>query len=433
MRPEPFEQEIAASSNGRDANSKRWRIALLLASGVLVNYFDRINISVAHDALHSELGISSLTFGLLLSAFNWTYMLTQIPMGALLDRFGVKLVTRASTLLWSIASFAGAIAPGVNGLFGARLLLGVGEAPTFPANAKAIGQWFPPEQRSFPTAIFDSAAKFGPAIGVPVVGILMIHYGWRWSFAATGIVSLAYFAVFYFTYHDPADFKVVGSTERPGSAPLAYLLGHKKVLGLVLGFFGYNYCFFLLLLWLPTYFSELKLSPLRSILYSAIPWLFATAADLFVGGFLVDHLIVKGYDHSRVRKGVLITGTSAGLLVAGPVFTQNPIYALVWITLALMGLSAAAPVGWTVPALIAPRNSEGKVGSIFNTGNQLAGAIAPIVTGYVLKSTHSMGPAFAIAAVLLIAGIGSYLFLMGRIEPIAAPTLGDRSQANEIA
>src|SRR5271170_4823688 len=232
---------------------RRWRIAWLLGLGVLVNYFDRVNLSVSQAALYTTFGISSVTFGYLSAAYNWTYAMCQLPIGVILDRFGIRRVGRVSTFLWSIASFAGAISPSIGGLFGARLLLGVGEAPTFPANAKAIGRWFPQQERSFATALFDSAAKFASAIGVPLIGLLLLRIGWRWSFAATGLVSFLYFLLFSRVYRDPQDDvklteeehiyiaqddPVVNSAE-PAQASLAYLLRQPKVLGMVLGFGAY--------------------------------------------------------------------------------------------------------------------------------------------------------------------------------------------------
>lgn len=182
---------------------RRWRIALLLGFGVLVNYFDRVNLSVSQDALAHDFGITLVTFGWLAAAYNFTYAALQLPIGFILDKFGIRRVGRVSIFLWSLASFAAALSPGLKSLFAARLLLGVGEAPTFPANGKAIGSWFPPHERSFATAINDSMAKLASAIGVPVLGILLLHIGWRMSFAATGIISLAYFALFWGVYTDP--------------------------------------------------------------------------------------------------------------------------------------------------------------------------------------------------------------------------------------
>ena len=153
---------------------------------------------MSKDALTSVFGMSAITFGYLSSFYNWPYAALQLPCGLLLDRFGVKRVGRISTVIWSVASFAAAIATRIEGLFAARFLLGIGEAPTFPANAKAVGYWFPQQERSLATAMFDSAAKFAPGIGVPLIGVFMLRFGWRWSFAATGVVSLIYFALFYF-------------------------------------------------------------------------------------------------------------------------------------------------------------------------------------------------------------------------------------------
>src|SRR5438270_5631130 len=156
---------------------RRWGIALLLGFGVLVNYFDRVNLSVSREALQASFGISAVMFGYLSSAYNWTYAALQLPSGLLLDRFGVRRVGIVSTFIWSVASFAAAISAGIGGLFGARFLLGIGEAPTFPASAKATGYWFPKQERSLATAMFDCAAKFSSAIGVPVLGVLLFYFG----------------------------------------------------------------------------------------------------------------------------------------------------------------------------------------------------------------------------------------------------------------
>lgn len=417
---------------------RRWRIAFLLGLGVLINYFDRVNLSVAHEALHQEFGISNATYGYLLSAYVWTYAALQLPVGVILDRFGVRLVGRISTLVWSVASFAAAAAGSIGSLFGARLLLGIGEAPSFPANAKAIGYWFPGHERSLATALFDGAAKFASAIGVPLIGAVLIGFGWRISFALTGVLSFLYFLVFYCLYRDPQDDPELtpqeleyiretrsGSQVHTGeaqSAPLGYLLRQSKVLGLVAGFFAYNYCFYLFLTWLPSYFSALHLNLEHSILFTSVPWLFATATDVVLGGWLVDSLIKRGYDQSNVRKTVLIGGTILGLAVAGAMFTRSPVVATIWISISLGGLSAAAPVGWSLPSLIAPHDSVGKVGGILNFGNQLAGIIAPIATGYFAGPTNSFSRAFAAAAIILVLGILAYVLLLGRIEPVPEPS-----------
>ena len=99
---------------------RRWRIAWLLGIGILVNYFDRVNLSVSHNALVGAFGISDVVYGYLSSAYNWTYAACQLPIGVILDKFGVRRVGRVGTFLWSVASFAASITPSLGGFFGAR-------------------------------------------------------------------------------------------------------------------------------------------------------------------------------------------------------------------------------------------------------------------------------------------------------------------------
>jgi ACS family D-galactonate transporter-like MFS transporter len=417
---------------GSGIPGRRWRIAWLLGAGVLVNYFDRVNLSVSHAALFTAFGLSNVGFGYLSGAYNWTYAACQLPIGVLLDRFGVKKVGRISTFLWSIASFGAAVSPNLAGLFGARLLLGIGEAPTFPANAKAVGMWFPPQERSMGTAMFDSMAKFSSALGVPLLGVLLLSLGWRWSFAVTGVISLGFFWLFFRVYRDPADDAglsleerryiegggvVLTADEKP-EASLGYLIRKKKVLGLAIGFGSYNYVFYLLLTWLPSYLSSaLGVDLLHSFLYTGVPWLFATFVELGVA-YGVDTLIRRGADANRVRKTVMVGGMAFGLGILGAAEAHTALRALVWISVSIGGLSAAAPVGWSVPGLIAPRGSVGTVGGIMNFSNQISGICAPIVTGYVIAATGKYAWAFGIAAAYLLVGICSYVFLLGRIERI---------------
>jgi len=442
------------------AGRRAWWTATLLGAGVLVNYFDRVNLSVAQAALRQQWGVGDVAFGYLSSAYSWTYALLQLPMGSLLDAFGVRAVSVAAALLWSVASFAAAASPGLRSFFASRLLLGIAEAPTFPANAKAIALWFPAEQRGLPTAIFDAGAKLGTAIGVPVLGVLLFHFGWRWSFAFTGALSFAYFVAFAVFYRDhvpgakalqifrgkmwglkPPPISEATATPAtataqfsdattPGAPPLdsetwvpaastkfSALLRSRKVLGLALGFSGYGYSFYLFLTWLPSYLTRtLHMDVLHSALATAVPWGFATASDLLVGGWLVDWLIARGYPATTVRKWIVCTGLAMGLGVLGATQTTNPRIALAWITFALTGLAASAPVGWQIPALIAPAGAEGRVGSIMNLANNAMAIVAPIVTGYLVASTHTFVGAFAVAAGMVLLGIVGYTVVLGRIE-----------------
>ena len=422
----------------------RWTIGLLLGLGVLVNYFDRVNLSVSHDALVQSFGISATTFGLLSAAYSWTYALCQLPVGVVLDRLGVRRVSLWSVSLWGVASLAAALAPGVRLFFAARLLLGIGEAPTFPANAKAVGMWFPQSERSLATAIFDSSAKLASAIGVPLLGLLLLRIGWRLSFVATAALSFGYLALFALLYRDPTRFTLrnvvlsrspkLASQPYPEAAlnlppdllltavppiPVRRLLQERKVLGLAIGFGAYNYVFYLLLTWLPTYLIQaLHVTARRSFLFTGAPWLFAAVTELLVGGLLTDTLIRRGHNPSSVRRAVLLCGTLCGLGISGAAHAHTMQTALLWISLSIGGLSAAAAVGWSIPSLLAPNSSTGAIAGIVNFSGQISAIAAPILTGYTVQRTGHFVWAFGIATAYLLLGILAYVVLLGRIEPI---------------
>ncbi|WP_440027373.1 MFS transporter [Chromobacterium amazonense] len=428
----------APSPQQRPIPARRWRIGWLLGIGILVNYFDRISLSVAAPQLQQEFGLSNGELGLLFSAFFWSYALLQIPTGVILDRFGTTRIGRLGALLWGVAATLTACAGGFAGIFAARVLLGIAEAPGFPVSSKATGYWFPRRERAMATAIFDAAAKFSNVIGVPLVALAVVHLGWRWGFGVSAILSVLYFVAFYLIYRDPsADTKLSeaerqyivqgggaeeGVSQQGSMAMLGYLLRQRKVWGLSIGFAAYGYVFYLFLTWLPGYLVQaMHMDILKSAWFSAIPWMFATLSDLFVGGWLIDKLIERGYDETKVRKAVLLCGMTMGMAVFGATTTTDPYIAIVWITIALSGLAAAAPVGWSLPSLIAPRGGTGTVGGIMNVANNMMGAVAPIVTGFIVGATHSFTNAFLVAGCMLVIGILAFVFLLGPIEQLPEP------------
>ncbi len=414
----------------------RWAIALLLGSGILINYFDRVALSVAQDPLHKEFGIGPAEFGILSATFFWVYALCQIPIGIVLDRFGVVLIGRIGAFLWGLAAIMSAIAPSFAFLNAARGFLGVAEGPAFPANAKATSYWFPDRERGLATSIFDAAAKASNVVAVPALAWIVAVKGWREAFYATAALSFLYFVAYFLFYRNPSrmkrlsaeeyDYIKAGGAQPEGlasaqheGARLGYLLTRTKVWGLTIGFSAYGYLFGLLITWLPGYLKNtFHTSLIGSAGYAAIPWAVATLTDLVIGGWLVDSLIQKGYDSTAVRKTILIAGMVLGLAIIGAAFTSDINVAIVYVSIALGGVAFSAPVGWSIPGLISPKGSVGTIGGIMNCFNNLANAAAPVVTGFIVARTGSFQLALSTAGVVLAIGIVSYVFVLGRIEPI---------------
>jgi ACS family D-galactonate transporter-like MFS transporter len=275
------------------------------------------------------------------------------------------------------------------------------------------------------------------------VALTVVTFGWRWGFAITGLLSFLYFLAFLLLYQDPSKHPRLSAAERQyiaegGATPegpaqsgevamLGYLLRNRKVWGLTIGFAAYGYSFYLFLTWLPNYLVQtMHMSILRSAGFAAIPWICATVADIVVGGWLIDYFIDAGHNETTVRKTVLISGMLLGLAVFGATLTTDPAWAIIWISIALSGLAAAAPVGWSIPSLIAPRGGTGTIGGIMNFFNNMMGVAAPIATGYIAGVTGSFTGAFLAAGVVLVVGIVAYVFVLGRLEPIADPPPGER-------
>ncbi len=414
---------------------RRWRIGGVLALGVLINYFDRVALPVAVPQLQHDFTLNAGQVGLLLSAFAWSYGGLQIPVGMVLDRYGVKSVGRLSAGLWGVASAITAFATGYWSLFVGRLLLGIAEAPSFPASSKATGYWFPRRERGFATAIFDASQKFGNVVGVPLVAYAIFTFGWRAGFVVTAVFSFAYFIIFWMFYRDPSEDAGLSDAERKyiqeggaskegvetskAGAMLGYVLRSRKVWGLTIGFGAYGYSMNLFTSWLPAYLVQtMHVNIIRSATFTMIPWSCATIVDLLIGGWAIDFFIKRGNDETFVRKTVLVCGMVTGLTVFGAVFTVDPFWALLWITISLCGLAAAAPAGWSIPSLIAPRGGTGTVGGIMNFLNSIMGVVSPIVTGFIVLETGSFSSAFIVAGVVLLVGIVSYIFVLGRIEPV---------------
>jgi MFS transporter, ACS family, D-galactonate transporter len=278
-------------------------------------------LSVSRDALHDSFGLSLVAFGYLSSAFSWTYALMQMPAGVLAGPAGEFAALANQCVPVERFLFRSCPCSGPQLVLRGTLASGRERISHVSGECQGLGLLvYAREERSLATAITDAAAKFSSAIGVPLIGLLLVYFGWRWSFAATGFISFLYFVLFYLIYRNPSEDKGLSanelaihsqrrsSTGRSGKAAKrqlrsAIFLKQRKVYGLALGWGAYNYTFFLLLTWLPSYLSvSLHVDLLHSVFYTSVPWLFATFTDLLVGGWLVDSLIQRGWMQTGFAK-----------------------------------------------------------------------------------------------------------------------------------
>ncbi|CAA7600885.1 Major facilitator superfamily transporter [Acididesulfobacillus acetoxydans] len=411
----------------------RWGMAMLIGLGLLISYLDRFNISVAGAMMATKYGWSATKLGFLFSAFSWSYAIFQVPMAAILDKIGVKWMQRVCITLWGITSIGTGFITGYAGIWVMRLLLGVCEAPSFSAASKGTSYWFPKQERGLATSCFDGASMFGNAVGALLVSVAIIKWGWRGAFWSTGVVNLVYAVFFWILYRDPSESKKLTKEEyeyiRRGGAQeegrdsqllsnIGLMMGSSRAWGLAIAKASAGYIFYMLLTWMPSYITKaLHMTLAKGAIYLAIPWLVATITDFFIGGITVDYFVRKGYNPNNVRRSVFIVGTVISAISMGLItLTSNPNIVVVFLSLAVGGITCTSPVVWAISGLIAPKGMVGSLGGFINFINNIAGILAPIVTGVLIDATGSYNTGFVVASIVFLIGILSYLLLVGDIN-----------------
>ncbi len=409
----------------------QWTAVAFLTTAGIVNYLDRSTLSIANHDIAGELGLSGTEMGLLLSAFSWTYAFSQLPVGALLDRFGARVMLGAGMFFWSLAQFAGGLAQSLTQLVATRAVLGVGEAPQFPAGAKVISEWFTPRERGLPTGIFVASSCIGPAIAPPILTVIMLAFGWRPMFLIMGALGVIVAIGWYLLYRNRSE---VALTEpersyldegrpaqvapRQSFADWIGLFGNRTTWGMVLGFMGVVYMVWLYLTWLPGYLEhERHLSIAKTGWIVVIPYVFG-ALGMLCSGRVADFLLARGVGAIASRKWPMAAG-----LVGGAVFTLPAAYtpdltlAVTYISLAMFCINYASSTAWMLVSVAAPSRQVASLGSIQNFGGYFAGSFAPIITGFVLDQTGSFVNALLISAA--VACVGALALVVLVRKPVA--------------
>lgn len=415
-------------TRGRGRLARRWGMSALCFSATAVNYLDRANLGLAMPVLKRELGLTPAQVGLVLSGFFWTYAVMQLPAGWLVDRFGPRRIYAWAVTWWSVFTVATGFGQGTASLLGCRLLLGVGEAGAYPCNAKVTAEWFPVRERAFATSLFDSGSRVGAALSWPVVGCLIATWGWRVSFAVTGLLGIVWTIVWLAIYRDPRDgerpvpppAQAPGPPGPAGPVSLLALLRHRTVLGMGLGFFCLNFAIYFFITWFPTYLVEARgfsLSQVGTI--GAVP---ASCAVLggWLGGFTSDALLRAGCSLNVARKSCLVGGMLLSSSIALAVLVRSPTAAIALFCLSYASLAFAAASVWSLPADVAPTPAAvGSIAGIQNFMSGMAGVLTTLTTGLLLALSHGSFVAPLVAGgVACLAGAAVYLFVVGKIAPL---------------
>jgi ACS family D-galactonate transporter-like MFS transporter len=415
-------------------SSMRWYIVFMAFLGTAINYIDRANLGVALPALKHEFGLSPETSGLILGAFFWTYAACQLPSGWFVDKVGPRIAYTFAVVWWSIFTAATAVARGFTSLFGFRLLLGIGEAPAYPTNAKSVSEWFPRSERAFATSIYDSGARAGTVAALPLCTWIIRSYGWRTSFVITGMIGVLWSVVWYAIYRHPTKHPLISDAERAHilsgqppvnpamlgpKVPWSSLFKYRAVWGMMMGFFCLNFVIYFFVTWFPTYLRDGRgFTDVKTGIYGMIPGLFAILAG-WVGGKTSDFLLRRGFSLTKARKIPIVCGMAIASSIGLAVVVPSATGAVALLALSYGGLCFAAASIWSLPADIAPTPRHvASIGGIQNFASNLAGICITYLVGKLLAKTGGFVAPLMLAGGFAILGALSYLFVVPEIKPL---------------
>jgi len=389
----------------------------LLGFSVFINYIDRGNLSIAAPMLKDELHITGAQLGTLLGAFFWTYGISQILSGWLVDRFNVSWVMAAGFFLWSAATSATGLAHGFLAILILRLILGVGESVAYPAYSKIMSRYYPAVHRGFANSVIASGLACGPAFGMLLGGTLMSRFGWRSFFVVLGLVSL--FWLIPWLKWMPRGLGLP-EAQHLGPAPSIFeILLQRSAWGSFAGLFCLNYLLYFVIAWLPFYLVRERHFSMDSMAKIGGAMFLTQAVCANLSGRYGDRWIASGASLTLVRKTFLVVGGfCAGLfLLASVVATPAISILLLMMTGACIGMSSCT-VWPTTQNLAGPEASGRWTGLQCAVGN-FAGAVTAYVTGVILDRTGHFFWAFVVVTGFTSLGSLCWLFFVGRIEETA--------------
>ena len=376
-------------------------LTLLVVSGV-INYMDRGTLAVANTAIRSEMGVSLVEMGWLLSAFAWTYALAQLPVGGMVDRIGPRRLLGFGLVVWSLAQAAGGLVHSFTQFVVSRMILGVGEAPQFPSAARVVSNWFPVRERGVPTGIFNSASPLGSALAPPLLTLLIVYRDWRWMFVLMGLVGLVMAAVWFALYRDPVPLALdaaetaylsdgAGPDGKPaenlGFQDWLSLFGHLTTWGMILGFFGSVYLNWVYLTWLSGYLTQARgMNLVTSGFATSVPF-FCGFVGCLVAGWFSDKLTRRSASPVAGRKvPIVLAMLGMAAFTVPAALVESNVIALACISVVVFLANASSASAWALATAAAPPNRVASLGSLQNFGGFLGGALAPVVTGYIAQS-----------------------------------------------
>jgi MFS transporter, ACS family, hexuronate transporter len=401
----------------------RWVMITFAFTATVLNYLHRLSFNyLAADSSLRTL-IPDDVFGYIATGFFIAYLISNPVSGFIIDKLGTRIGYSVFMAFWTTAAILHAVAvtPFQFGFF--RFLLGIGEAGNWPASIKMTGEWFPPEERSTASGIFNSGAAAGAIIAPPLIAFMGTNFGWKTTFVVIGILGYIWLALFYFIYYTPE------SSLKESKAriiPPLKLLKNKFVSGLTFSKFFIDPVWYFITFWIGRYLADVYGWNLAKIGWFAMfPFIIADLGNI-LGGLFTQFIIKQGIPIPKARKiSIGIFGSIMALsLLFGPLMINSPTHALIVLAVACFGYTAYTANTMAFPADVVPPSATASAWGLAGIGACLGGIIFQSLTGITIKAlsnqlnyTMAYNAVFVGYGLMSLIGLAIVLFLTGPIAP----------------
>jgi len=416
----------------------RWTIVLLLFLVYMINYLDRVALSLTVPMIEKDLLLNAEQFGLIFGSFFFGYALFNFIGGLATDKYGPTLVMGLAVGMWSLFCGLTAVATGFWSMLILRVLFGMAEGPICASANKAINGWFPKKQAATAMGFLSAGSPLGGAVAGPIIGYLALAFGWRPAFVIICSIGIVWMVVWFFVAADnPARSKRVSAEERamieqlkaqqPGEEAdlteaahgLGYYLRQPIILVTAFAFFCYNYILFFFLSWFPAYLVQAHNLDIKSMsMTTVIPWIVGFVG-LALGGWISDKIFNITGRLLLSRKIVLVVALlAAALCVALAGTVEGVTSAVLLMSVSIFFLYITGAIYWAIIQDVVHKSRVGGISGFIHLIGSLSGIIGPIVTGFIVQHTGKFDSAFVLAGV--IAALGAMLVLFVIKSPQAA-------------
>ncbi|MGB9098752.1 MFS transporter [Erwinia sp.] len=405
----------------------RWTIVLLLFMVYMINYLDRVALSLTVPMIEKDLMLNAEQFGLIFGSFFFGYAIFNFLGGLATDKFGPTLVMGIAVGMWSLFCGLTAVATGFWSMLILRVLFGMAEGPICASANKAINGWFPKKQAATAMGFLSAGSPLGGAIAGPIIGYLALAFGWRPAFVIICSVGIVWMVVWFFIASDnPLKSRRVSEEERlliaklkdeqttpedelaQASHGLGHYLRQPIILVTAFAFFCYNYILFFFLSWFPAYLVQAHNLDIKSMsITTMIPWIVGFVG-LALGGLISDKIFKITGKLLLSRKIVLVVSLLAAAIcvaLAGSVKGTYPAVALMSVSIFFLYITGA--IYWAIIQDVVHKSRVGSISGFIHLVGSLSGIVGPIVTGYIVHHTGKFDSAFVLAGA--VAALGAVL------------------------